>query len=173
MNYLTGKNIYLRALEPEDLDILYRWENTSSLWIYGCTLAPFSKYTLREYIQNSSYDIYQTRQLRMMITLSENNETIGMIDLFDIDPHHERGAIGILIAPEYQGKGFGKESLQLMTEYAFGFLHLHQLYAHILQENEASLKLFTACGFIPCGLLNEWMRTEKGYKNVVIMQQIS
>lgn len=173
MPYLAGKNIYLRALEPEDLDILYRWENDSSLWIYGCTLAPFSKFTLREYIQNSSYDIYQTRQLRMIIALRENDETIGMIDLFDIDPHHERGAVGILIAPGHQEKGLGKEALRLMSEYAFGFLHLHQLYAHILQDNKASLKLFTACGFSPCGLLNEWLKTEKDYKNVVVMQLIS
>lgn len=173
MPYLTGNNIYLRALEPEDLDILYRWENDSSLWIHSCTLAPFSKFTLREYIQNSSYDIYQTRQLRMMIALRENDETIGMIDLFDIDPHHGRGAVGILISSGYQKKGLGKEALQLMSEYAFDFLHLHQLYAHILQENKASLKIFTACGFIPCGLLYEWQKTDKGYENVVIMQRIN
>lgn len=47
MSYLSGTNIYLRAIEPEDLDILYQWENDSSLWVHGCTLAPFSKFTLR------------------------------------------------------------------------------------------------------------------------------
>lgn len=173
MAYLSGENTYLRAIEPEDLDILYRWENDSTLWIHGCTLAPFSKFTLREYIQNSCYDIYQTRQLRMMVVLKETDETVGMVDLFDIDPHHGRAAVGIFIAPEHQRKSLGQESLQLMCEYAFKFLHLHQLYAHILQDNKNSLKLFSKSGFISCGLLGEWIKTENGYKNVVVMQRIN
>ena len=90
-----------------------------------------------------------------------------------IDPHHERGAVGILIAPDHQRKGFGNEALQLMCSYAFGFLHLHQLYAHILQENKNSLKLFSENGFISCGLFKEWVKTENGYKNVVVMQRIN
>ena len=105
MSYLSGTNIYLRAIEPEDLDILYQWENDSSLWVHGCTLAPFSKFTLREYIQNSCYDIYQTRQLRMMITLKKTNETIGMVDLFEIDPHHERGAVGMTYFLQFKDNG--------------------------------------------------------------------
>ena len=109
----------------------------------------------------------------MMITLKKTDETIGMVDLFELDPHHERGAVGILIAPDHQRKGFGSEALQLMCSYAFGFLHLHQLYAHILQENKNSLKLFSQNGFISCGLLNEWIKTDNGYKNVVVMQRIN
>lgn len=173
MSYLSGNDIYLRAIEPEDLEILYQWENDSTIWIYGCTLAPFSKFNLREYIQNSCYDIYQTKQLRLMITLKSTNETIGMIDLFDIDPHHERGAVGIFIATEYRGKGFGKEALKVLCEYAFSFLHLHQLYAHVLEDNENSLKLFSTNGFTTCGLLTEWIKAENEYKNVIIMQRIN
>lgn len=173
MHYLTGENIFLRALEPEDLDLLYLWENNTTLWKYGCTLAPFSRYALREYIQNSSSDIYQTRQLRMMITLHETKETIGMIDLFDLDPHHQRGAVGILVTPEHQKKGVGKEALQLMAEYAFRFLHLHQIYAHIPHDNRASLQLFAACGFVPCGIFSQWLKTETGYRDMVAMQRIS
>ena len=52
MKYLSGTNIHLRALEPEDLDILYHSENDSSLWQYGSTLVPYSRFTLREYLQN-------------------------------------------------------------------------------------------------------------------------
>ena len=121
MSYLSEQISIYELSNPKISTFLYQWENDSSLWVHGCTLAPFSKFTLREYIQNSCYDIYQTRQLRMMITLKKTNETIGMVDLFEIDPHHERGAVGILIAPDHQRKGFGNEALQLMCSYAFGF----------------------------------------------------
>ena len=93
MKYISGTNIHLRALEPEDLDILYHSENDSSLWQYGSTLVPYSRFTLREYLQNGQNDIYQTRQLRLMITCNKDKKTVGTIDLFDFDPHHRRAAI--------------------------------------------------------------------------------
>ena len=173
MKYFSGTNIHLRALEPEDLDILYHSENDSSLWQYGSTLVPYSRFTLREYLQNGQNDIYQTRQLRLMITCNKDKKTVGTIDLFDFDPHHRRAAIGILIFPGEQNKGFGTEALNLLSEYAFEFLHLHQLYAHIPQNNTYSLKLFSHCGFTQCGYLHEWIQKNAfQYEDVILMQKI-
>ena len=38
---LSDNFIRLRALEIEDLDMLYLWENDTSLWHYGNNIAPF------------------------------------------------------------------------------------------------------------------------------------
>ena len=67
MNMLQTENIRLRALEPEDIDILYKWENDTRIWKISNTLAPFSKYILRRFIEDQKYDIYETKQLRMII----------------------------------------------------------------------------------------------------------
>ncbi len=85
MNYLTGKQIELRAVEPEDLDALYRWENDSSLWIYGSTVSPFSRYLLKQYIENYTADITRDKQLRLIIMRKESRQVIGAIDCFDYD----------------------------------------------------------------------------------------
>lgn len=173
MKYLSGTNIHLRALEPEDLDILYRCENDSTLWQYGSTLTPYSRFILREYLQNIQNDIYQTHQLRLMITRNEDKKAIGTIDLFDFDPHHRRAAVGILVFHGEQGKGIGAEALHLLSDYAFGFLHLHQLYAHIPENNIYSLKLFSRCGFVRCGQLNDWIqKSTHRYENVIMMQKL-
>ena len=37
----------LRAIEPEDLDLLYQIENNTELWQVGATNVPYSRYTRR------------------------------------------------------------------------------------------------------------------------------
>lgn len=170
MTLLENETIRLRALEPEDLDVLYHWENDSTLWQLGATVSPFSRYVLKEYIAESHRDIYDLRQLRLMIDLRLACVTVGMIDLYDFDPHHHRAAVGILIDPLYQKQGLAVESLGLLKDYAFNFLKVHQLYAHVPMNNEASKKLFGRCGFKVTGVLSEWISTLDGYSDVMVMQ---
>ena len=125
MNYLTGKQIELRAVEPEDLDALYRWENDSSLWIYGSTVSPFSRYLLKQYIENYTADIARDKQLRLIIMRKESRQVIGAIDCFDYDITNRKAAIGLLIDPDHKRQGFGRDALETFIEYAFRFLHPH------------------------------------------------
>ena len=48
----TPSKVSLRAIEPEDLDLLYRIENDRNLWNVGTTNVPYSRYTLHDYIAN-------------------------------------------------------------------------------------------------------------------------
>lgn len=172
MALLENDTLRLRAPEPEDLDLLYRWENNPDLWKTGCTMTPFSRYTLKRYIEESYRDIFATGQLRLMIELRKTGETVGTIDLYDFEPRHLRAGVGILLDPLYHGKGFATEALQVLTDYAFRFLKLHQLFVHIPEGNEASKALFTRCGFTPSGKLQDWILTEEGYSDVLVMQKI-
>ena len=54
---MTTPEIRLRALEPEDLDLLYKIENDMKLWNVGATNVPYSRYTLHDYIATASNDI--------------------------------------------------------------------------------------------------------------------
>ncbi len=173
MTLLRNQTIRLRALEPEDLEILYRWENNTDLWRYGNTLAPFSRFILREYIAGLHRDIYEIRQVRFLIERLEKREPVGLADLFDFDPYHQRAAIGLLIDMPFQHQGFGRMTMQLLHEYAFSFLKLHQLYAHIPMHNEACLKLFNRLGYDCCGIFKEWLHTEEGYADVAFYQRIN
>ncbi|MDH6314207.1 diamine N-acetyltransferase [Parabacteroides sp. PFB2-10] len=171
MSLLQNNEMRLRALEPEDLDRLYHWENDSALWSVSNTLAPYSQYVLREYIAESRRDIYELKQLRLMIEITAEHKTIGMIDLFDFDPHNRRAGVGILIDPACQQNGWATEALRLLIEYAFSFLKLHQLYAHIPETNVRSRSLFLRCGFNETGCLADWITTEEeGYEDVIVVQ---
>jgi diamine N-acetyltransferase len=165
------KNIRLRALEPEDLELLYTWENNDINWVYSNTVSPFSRFTLKRYIENSHKNIYETGQLRLMIDHIEDKKTIGTIDLFEFDSFHKRAGLGILIADEsYRRKGFAAMSLKCLIQYCFKTLQLHQLYCNILANNTVSIELFKNHGFVEIGRKKDWILTDNGYLDEFMFQ---
>ncbi|MGI6794606.1 GNAT family N-acetyltransferase [Bacteroides sp. KG68] len=169
-SYFCGERVCLRAMEPEDLEVMYEMENDPQMWGITNFTVPYSKFVLKQYIENSECDMFADRQLRLMIVRIEDNAVIGTIDITEFVPMHARGEIGIAIRRKYQGNGYAKEALSLLCNYAFDFLHMKQLIVHITSDNEASIRLFESCGFVSCGLLREWWRVEGSYKDVVLLQ---
>jgi diamine N-acetyltransferase len=170
---LQGNTIFLRALEPEDLVFIYRIENDENIWEVSNTQTPYSKFLITQYLENAHQDIYEAKQLRLAICKIENLEAIGLIDLFDFDPKNKRAGVGIIIQNEVdRNKGFGKEALGLMINYAFHQLQLHQLYANIGTENLPSLSLFTTFGFEKIGVKKDWNFTNNSFHDEVLLQLI-
>jgi diamine N-acetyltransferase len=158
------KQIKLRAVEPEDLELLYKWENDIQYWTISNTATPFSKYTLKRYIENSHRDIYVNGQLRLMIDHIDSGRTIGTIDIFDFDPFHQRAGLGILIAEEsFRRKGYASMALSCLIRYCFNTLLLNQLYCNILANNQESMELFRKLGFKEAGVKKEWVKTGNGF----------
>jgi diamine N-acetyltransferase len=170
---LNNNQISLRAVEPEDLDMLYGWENSTVLWYHGNTLAPYSKLVIRQYINDSlEMDIYQSKQLRLMIDL-HNDITIGTLDLYEIDAHNRRAGIGILIDETFRRKGYAGQALELMHDYAFNFLYLHQLFAYISVTNEKSMALFRKAGYKEIGVLKDWLQRGEVFEDVRLFQLLN
>jgi diamine N-acetyltransferase len=168
---LKGEHIKLRALEPEDLDLLEVWENNTENWRYSQQQVPFSKHILRAYLANAQQDIYEAKQLRLVI---ENEvEAIGLMDLYDFDFNNRRAGIGILIAAqENRKRGYAKEALQLMLQYAQKAFDLKQLYASVGANNKASLKLFYSLGFKEAGIRAQWFREGNEWEDEHLLQLI-
>jgi diamine N-acetyltransferase len=172
MTILKGEHIYLRALEPEDLEYLYMLENDPTVWEISGTITPYSRKVLRDYLNKAHQDIYEAKQVRLVICRTEN-QPIGLIDLFDFDPRHQRAGVGILISREGdRGQGFGSEALRLLCDYAFGILNLHQVYASISADNARSRNVFEKLGFQVSGLKKDWLQTASGFQDVLLMQKI-
>ena len=169
---LSSQKINLRALEPEDLEFLYNIENNESFWEISHTQTPFSKYILKQYIENSHLDIFEAKQLRLLIEDASTKKQIGMIDLFDFNPQHKRAGIGILIHPDFQEKGFATEALSILIRYSFSNLQLHQLYANITSDNSKSIALFTKQQFKKVGVKKDWVLSEGKFKDEILFQLI-
>ncbi len=101
---MTGEKVCLRTLRPDDLELLYRWENDPEAGRYGDCGAGikacepgfeterFSRDEIRQFIENQQYDIYITGQVRFVICCCEAKDarwasgtsaTCGSVDTFD------------------------------------------------------------------------------------------
>lgn len=174
MELLIGEAINLRAVEPADIDKILLWENNTKVWHVSQTFAPFSRFTIEQYIQTAQLDIFEAKQLRLIIETIGNNEAIGAIDLFDFHPHHKRAGIGILINDEkHRGKGYASEALKILIHYAFTRLELHSLYCNITASNLSSLKLFKKAGFVESGRRKEWLRGNNQWEDELFLQLLN
>ena len=169
---LSNEQITLRALEPTDLDTLYRWENDTALWAVSDTVAPYSREALWHYLEGYTGDIYAQRQLRLMITLSADGTPVGTIDFLNFDPLNNRAELGLFIDGNYRGQGLGRKALDLLTAYARDHIGLRQLYVFIALENEVCLKLFEDYGYSRVGVLKSWVKRGSTYRDVALLQML-
>lgn len=161
--------VRLRAMEPEDLDALYRIENDRDVWDAGENNVPYSRYILHDYIANASADIYADKQVRMVVE-NEKGQLVGVADVVNFCPSHARAEVSIVICREHRKKGYARAAIRQIMDYALRTLHLHQLYAVVREDNMPSLNLFSSLGFKSKTVLDDWLFDGKDYHNVVVMQ---
>lgn len=168
-----SKYIHLRALEPEDLTFLEQIENDEKLWHLSNTQTPFSKDTLKKYLENGHRDIFEVKQLRLVICQNKTELQCGFVDIYEFSPNHKRAGLGIILDASFRGKGYAKEAINSVLKYGFEYLDLHQFYAYIELSNLKSQKLFEACGFQKTGERKDWNYHHKQFHTEAIYQNIN
>lgn len=169
------ENLCLRALEMEDVETIYGWENDMSQWNIGSNLRFLSRYAVEDYIINSqNEEIFSCGQARFILEKKEGERrlSVGCVDLFDIDGYHSKAAIGLYIDQSHRGQGLADKALQLLENYSFEVLHLHQIYAFIGEGNTSCRRLFEHSNYKEVASLPDWIRKKDGYENVIVYNKI-
>ena len=169
---LSNEKITLRAVEKDDLDMLYILENEMYAGGSSFLNGPVSRHLLWQYIQSYSADIYVQRQLRLIVCDVNSGESVGIVDLTDYEPHDGRAFVGIAVLNKFRRCGYAQAALTLMCDYASKELGLHQLAAQVAVDNVSSIKLFHSCGFKTCGSLRSWIRRGKHYADALLFQRL-
>lgn len=169
---LHDEKVRLRAMEPEDLDLIYRIENMTDFWRMGTANVPYSRYAVRRFIAESQNDLFADGQVRLMIERRDSEQTVGCIDLTAFSALHRRAEVGILLLPEHQHQGLGRVALSLLCNYGQHFLQLHQLYAYVAEENVAACRLFQSAAFSRVASLPEWLGDGCGFRSACLFQLI-
>ena len=167
---LHNETLLLRAIEPEDIDVFSGWENDTGYWETGNTIAPFSRFALKQYIQQATQDIYETKEIRFIIERKSDGVSVGTIDVSRIDFFHKRAEMGILIDKACQEKGYAVMALNVLQEYVFGFIGLQQLYCHVSVTNIASQRMLERVGFEQVGTLINWLRRGDAFHDAFFYQ---
>jgi diamine N-acetyltransferase len=165
------RTIRLRAMEPEDLDMLYRIENDTEVWGVSATNVPYSRYALHDYIASSTGNIYTDQQVRLMLE-NDENQVVGIVDLVDFDAKNSRAEIGLIIERCYRRRGYAVQALEAIADYALRVLHLHELHAFVSVDNKPTLQLFRKMGYVESARVRDWLFDGRSYHDAVIMQII-
>ena len=171
MNKDNKPKVFLRALEPEDLDLLYGIENNPEVWDVSPTNVPYSRYVLHNYLANTVNDIYVDKQVRFVID-ADKEQCIGLLDVVHCDPKHRRAEVSIVLRKEFRKKGLAQSALLQLLDYSLRVLHLHQLYAVVPKANQGSVDLFTRVGFKINAELKDWLFDGENYNDAILMQYI-
>lgn len=163
--------ISLRALEPEDLDLLYRIENDDALWGVGITNVPYSRFLLHEFLSSSTGDIYTDKQVRLVIE-NEAHQTVGLADLMSFDPKNMKAELGLVILRACRHQGYAASTILKIHDYARRTLHLHQIYVVIAVSNDNTLRLFQQMGYQQSARLADWLFDGEHYHDAIVMQHV-
>lgn len=150
-----GDRIYLKQLLPEDVSNKYiEWMNNEEIIQFlESRWKSYSLEDLKEYVRimNKKND-----NCIFGIFLKNNNEHIGNIKIGNINQIHRHAEIGLIIGDKnIWGKGYGTESINLATKYAFEEINLNKLFAGIYSNNIASYKAFLKAGYREVGILKK------------------
>lgn len=188
--------VRLRALEPEDVDRLYIWENDRDMWPFGGTRAPLSRHQLWEYATNYDANPFAAGQLRLIIEhatapdnaipqssqssqytqSSQNSQSslipCGIIDLYDIDPVNSRAMVGIMVAPRWRSRGIATRALELVGEYCRDILGLATIASEVASDNLPSIRLFgEKAAYRQVGERPSWYRRGDSFVSALLFQK--
>ena len=167
---LTLEPLFLRALEPEDIEVLFAVENDASLTPFSSHNGPYSKFMLRRYLEQQHQSIYEQQQQRLVIASAIHN-VLGLIDLFDFEPKSRRAGVGIVVLKAHRNKGIATKALSLLEEYVIKHYAMHMLHADVLCANPASCRLFEKRKFTAIGIKKDWYYFEQKFHDVTCYQK--
>ncbi len=159
----------LRALEPEDLDQLVRWE--ADHVDAGLRVAPYSRAVLKRYLDESHRDFWEAEQVRFVLSTADGR-ALGLFDVFNAQPVHQRAEVALLVDPVFRGQGLGRQGLKLVEDWAFTRVGLRSLHAEVFTDNAAALNVFAASGYEHSGVLKAWYRVGREFRDVQLLQRL-
>ena len=157
---MKGKNILIRNFTPDDAqDLLeYYLRNKDHLKEFEPVRdASFFTYEMQKEILLESYRQLMTG-VGSDLGIYKDNKLIGKAKISNIVYGVlKSGILGYSIDKEYEGKGYMKEAINLVLEYAKEYLDLHRIEASVLTTNERSKGVLSSCGFEEVGINKKYL----------------
>lgn len=165
--FLCGERLYLRPVEKDDSAYLRTWSNDPEMRCLTGEVTPMSQSAAEKYCEH-----VQTAEDRvwLMMVVKENERVIGETGLLRIFYPWRTADLSIMIGDRYaRGKGYGKEAILLMLDYAFGALALHRIAIGVVGFNERALRFYEKVGFKREGIQRDGYFYNHQFSDFVMM----
>ncbi|MFC7155872.1 GNAT family N-acetyltransferase [Halomarina halobia] len=140
--FLRGDSVTLRTVEEEDLDFLQRTINDPAVRRFLSARAPINGRQEREW-----YEERGSSDEHVNLLVCRGEEPMGSIGLHPRDPTGVNAEIGIFLAEDYWGEGYGTDASRLVTDYAFRERRNHRVTARVFDGNAGSRRIWEKLGF--------------------------
>ncbi len=144
---LVGRRIYLSPMNVEDAETYVRWLSDPAVSDnLGSTSHVIALSGEKDWItQNAGKPL-------LAIVKLDNDELIGNCGIQSIDQVRQCAEVGLFIGDEKnRGQGYGGEVLQLLLDYGFGCLNLHNIMLRVFAFNERAIACYKKAGFREIG----------------------
>ena len=167
---LEGEKVYISPMNPDDVEIYTKWLNnyniTRYLSIHNQTVSLLSE---KEYLEK-----FSKQDNHFCIVKKENDELIGSIAFDNVDYKNGTAELGIFIGEEDNlSRGYGSEAIQLLINYGFNELRIHNIMLTVLSDNQRAICSYTKCGFKEFGRRHEAMYRNGKYIDIIYMELIN
>lgn len=157
-------NLVLKVVEKTDLDFLHRLYNDPDVMYFWFREPFYSKVRLEESFNKSK----ENNKMKSFI-LQDNDESVGIVELLDVDYVHRKAEFAIIIDPLQQGKGYAFKATRLAQDYAFKTLNINKLYLIADVKNEKAIHVYEKAGFVKEAVLKDEYFVGGEYHSITYM----
>lgn len=169
---LEGKNIYFKPLSTKDAEAIHSYASDKDVKRFiGWRLMKTLEETT-EFVETMIKREEASTHLYASVALKSNDEVIGTVMLFDFDKEANQAEVGYVFHKNHWGKGYGAESLSLVTDFAFESLKLHKVHACVTDANIGSARILEKNGYELEGRLRDHFYIEDKYYDSLLFGKI-
>lgn len=167
--FIEGRSVNLLAASREDALFTAALLNRPDIRKH---LADRFPKTL-ENVEKMIFDANSRKELFLVIQSKEDGERAGVVTLHDFSWYNRRAEMTIALHPDYQGRGLGMESVQLVVRHAFDNMQIHKILLEVYASNDNAVKMYKSCGFVIEGHFKNHSFKDGRYNDLLVMSIIN
>jgi len=170
---LEGEKVYFKALNIEDVQEIHDYASDPEVSRFIGWNLMNTVHETRKLIETMLDRESAGTHLYASMVLKSTQEIIGTAMVFNFDKEANKAEIGYVIHRNHWGKGYGSEIVALMTDFAFQSLHLHKLYAYVVDANIGSARILEKNGYELEGRLKDNYFIDNKYYDALFFGKIT
>lgn len=165
----AGERVTLRGVRREDLPRLWQFNNDLEVELAGGGDPPMPQ-TLERLQADIERETASGGRDGAVFVVETDGRIIGICQLSNVNETSRAAELGIAIGDkEYWGRGYGRETVSLLLDYAFRLRNFRRVWLWVHAGNERAIRAYEACGFVVEGRLREHVWSNGRYEDAVYM----
>ncbi len=144
---LESERLNYRDFKEIDAQKLFEIRSDKRVMNYMDTIKHQSIDDAKDLIYNIHKSFEEKNGINWVIIEKSSEQLVGYFGFWRLMKDHCRAEVGYALSPEFWGKGYMTEAVDIMLDFGFNELKLHSIEANVNPNNDSSIKLLERSGF--------------------------